>query len=452
MRIASSRVHFIGIGGAGMSGLAELIHNMGAKVTGSDLSENSQIDRLKEMGIQVFKGHSATNVGDTDVVVYSSAVPFTNPEIIEAKKRKIPIIPRIEVLVEVMRMKRGIAVGGTHGKTTTTSMCAAIFLNAKLDPTVVVGGRLDLIKSHSFLGKGEWLIAESDESDGSFLKLSPEIAIITNIDNDHLDYYGSYDTLKTAYYDFAKLVPFYGVTIACGDSRDVRDCLKNYNKPLIYYGFNLENDYVIKFENSKYALFHGDKKLGSIELSVPGRHNILNATAAFISGIQAGLTPAQCFEGLKKYNGVDRRFQFRGEKKNVRIYDDYGHHPTEIKATLQAFREKYPTQKLIVAFQPHRYSRTQICWQDFLESFSDATEVLVWDIYAASEAPITGITAERLVSEIKHTNVLYVGSGAHAVSLTLERINNALGNEEVVFLTLGAGDISKKGLEILTQL
>ncbi len=430
-----------------MSGLAELIHNMGATVSGSDLSENSQVERLRDMKIKIFKGHHASHVENVDVVVYSSAIPFTNPEIQEAKNRKIPIIPRIEVLAEVMRLKRGIAVGGTHGKTTTTSMIASIFLSAKTDPTVVVGGRLDLIKSHSFLGKGEWLIAESDESDGSFLKLSPEIAVITNIDNDHLDYYGSFVNLKKAFLDFARLVPFYGLTVACGDNPDVQDTLKNYNKSVLFYGFNDDNDYILKKEENGYVVYHEKEKLGRLPLSIPGRHNALNATAALIVGIKAGLSIAECFEGIKKYNGVDRRFEYRGEKNGVRVYDDYGHHPTEIKATLQAFREKYPSDKLIVAFQPHRYSRTQICWNDFLESFNGATKVLIWDIYAASESPIANITSELLAKHIKHPNVEYVGNTEDAIVKTLNHLK-----EPCVFLTLGAGDISKRGLEILKRI
>lgn len=445
MKIANSRVHFIGIGGAGMSGLAELIHNMGAKVTGSDLSENSQVERLRAMGIVIYVGHAASNVRAVDVVVYSSAVPNSNPEIQEAKKQKIPIIPRIEVLVEVMRLKRGIAVGGTHGKTTTTSMIAAIFLTAQTDPTVVVGGRLDLIKSHSFLGKGEWLIAESDESDGSFLRLSPEIAVITNIDNDHLDYYGDFEKLKLAFLEFAKKIPFYGLTVACGDSGHVRATLAQYNKRVIYYGFEKQNDYWLLAESSGYGIYHEDKKVGTLKLSVPGKHNALNALAAFIVGREAGLSAEACLKGLEKYNGVDRRLQFKGEKKGIRIYDDYGHHPTEIRAVIQAMREKYPNEKLIIAFQPHRYSRTQLCWKDFLTAFDGATEVLIWDIYAASEKPIEGVTAEALAQEIRHPRVKYAGKDA------VEACLRALA-EPAVFVTLGAGDISRRGIEILEKL
>lgn len=411
-RIASSKVHFIGIGGSGMSGLAELIHNMGARVTGSDALENSQVDKLRSMGIKVFIGHDPSYLEeDVDVVVYSSAIRFSNVEIQEAKKRGVPIIPRVEVLSEVMRLKRGIAVGGTHGKTTTTSMIASIFIHAQLDPTVVVGGRLDLIKSHSFLGKGEWLIAESDESDGSFLKLSPEIAVITNIDNDHLDYYGNFEALKKAFFDFARLVPFYGLTVAWGDSSEVRHALSGYNKKIIYYGFDEHNDYILKKLNENYVVAKEGQILAKLELPVPGKHNALNATAAVIVGLQAGIPLDRCIAGLKAFGGVDRRFHFRGTKNEIQFYDDYGHHPTEIAATLQAFREKFPKAKLVVAFQPHRYSRTQLCWDGFKTAFADASEVLLWDIYAAGEDPIAGLDSKVLTADIQHPNVFYVGSG-----------------------------------------
>lgn len=447
MKIANSRVHFIGIGGAGMSGLAELIHNMGASVSGSDLSDNSQVERLRSMGIPIAKGHSAQNIKETDVVVYSSAVPDSNPEIQEAKRRKIPIIPRIEVLVEVMRLKRGIAVGGTHGKTTTTSMIAAMFLTAKKDPTVVVGGRLDLIKSHSFLGKGDWLIAESDESDGSFLKLSPEIAVITNIDNDHIDYYGSFINLKKAFLEFAKRIPFYGMVVACGDSGEVRETLSSFNKRVIYYGFQDTNDFFLKKEGDNYVVHQGDKKLGVLQLSVPGRHNALNALAAFVVGFEAGLSVDECLSGLKHYTGVDRRLQFRGEKSGVKVYDDYGHHPTEIKAVIQALREKYPRENLVIAFQPHRYTRTQSCWDDFLTAFEGASQVLLWDIYSANESAIEGVTSEALAKAIRHTNILYVGSGQRALDECVKA-----GKLGTILVTLGAGDISKQGSEILARL
>lgn len=430
-----------------MSGLAELIHNMGAKVTGSDISEGAQVERLRTMGIPVAIGHASENVKETDVVVYSSAVPFTNPEIKEAIKRKIPIIPRIEVLSEVMRMKRGIAVGGTHGKTTTTSMLACMFIKAHQDPTVVIGGRLDLIKSHSFLGKGEWIIAESDESDGSFLKLSPEISIITNIDNDHLDHYGDFETLKKSFLEFARKVPFYGFTVACGDSEIVRQTLSEYNKRVIYYGFESGNDYTLKREGLYYSIYQGETKLGDLKLSVPGRHNALNALAAFIVGKEAGIPIADCLKGLESYTGVDRRLQFKGQKRGTRVYDDYGHHPTEIKAVIQALRERYPNERLVIAFQPHRYSRTKLCWNDFCTAFDGASEVLLWDIYAASESPIDGITSEKLAKDLQHPNAKYVGSGTKAMDECVAAVKGPC-----VFVTLGAGDISKKSVELLEKL
>lgn len=452
MKISKSRVHFVGIGGSGMNGLAELIHNMGAKVTGSDLSENAQVERLRSMGVQVFKGHQAQNVGDVDVVVYSSAVPQQNPEIVAAKSRGIPIIPRIEVLVEVMRLKRGIAVGGTHGKTTTTSMCAAIFLEANMDPTVVIGGRLDLIKSHALLGQGEWLIAESDESDGSFLKLSPEVAIITNIDNDHLDYYKTFEQLQFAFLEFARKVPFYGFVVACGDQPVVRQTLASFNKRVLYYGDSDQNDYhLVRQERSGpdfcYRIFRKGQELGEMELKVPGHHNALNALAAVVVAVELGLPFAQIRKGLQRFQGVDRRLQLKGEVKGIAVVDDYGHHPTEVKATLQALRERYPENRLVVAFQPHRYTRTQNCWNDFLSAFSDADQVLLWDVYAAGEAPIEGVDSAHLATQIRHKNVSHVKSGASAVEQTF-----ALLKRGDVLLTLGAGDISKLGPAILERL
>lgn len=435
-----------------MNGLAELLHNMGAKVTGSDASENAAVARLRNMGLLIFKGHDAHHVGDVDVVVYSSAIPQSNPELQEARRRGIPIIPRIEVLVEIMRLKRGIAVGGTHGKTTTTSMCAAIFLEAAVDPTVVVGGRLDLIKSHALLGGGEWLIAESDESDGSFLKLSPEIAIITNIDTDHLDHYKTFEQLKLAFLEFAKKVPFYGFVVACGDQPVVRQTLSSFNKRVFYYGERPENDYRFEKLNSteegqNLAIFFRGQELGTVHLRVPGHHNALNALAAIAVAHQAGIGFNEIKRGLNRFQGVDRRLQTKGEFDGITVIDDYGHHPTEVRATLQALRERYPKRRIVVAFQPHRYSRTQLCWDEFLTSFTDADQVLVWDIYAAGEVPLDQITSERLADQIQHQNAKWVGAGASAIA---ETVSSLKGGD--VLLTLGAGDISKIGSQILERL
>ena len=447
MVLSRSKFHFIGIGGIGMSGLAELLHNMGATISGSDGAENEQVQKLKKMGVTIHKGHSKENVGEVDTVVYSSAIPSTNPELIEAKSRKIPIISRAEVLGEVMRLKRSIAVAGSHGKTTTTSMTASIFINAQVDPTVVVGGRLDLIKSNAFLGKGEWLIAEADESDGSFKRLSPEISIITNIDDDHMDHYKTFDNLQKAFKEFANLIPFYGFCVVMGDDVRTRKLFENFDKRIVFYGFHESNDFYLTKESSKdgmsYTIHHEDKKLGTFQLRIPGEHNALNALSAFIVAYRCGIAAQKCIEGLEKFQGVDRRFQRLGEKNGVEIYDDYGHHPTEVKAVLKAFKEKYPTSKIKVAFQPHRYSRTQSSWTDFLKAFDDCDELYILDIYAASEAPIEGITALKLSQEIKHPHCEYIGP----VDNVLEKMLKSKPGE--VFVTLGAGDIYKQGRKFL---
>ncbi len=443
MVLARSKFHFIGIGGIGMSGLAELLHNMGAQITGSDISENEQIQKLRSMDITVFKGHFAQNVGPVDAVVFSSAIAPTNPELLEAKDKKIPIISRAEVLGEIMRLKRGIAIAGSHGKTTTTSLVASIFLNAKKDPTVVVGGRLDLIKSNAFLGKGEWLIAEADESDGSFKRLSPEISIITNIDDDHMDYYKNYQAIQKAFFEFANLIPFYGFTVVYGDDVRVRTLFENFDKRILFYGLHESNDFFIKKEDSHYVIFHRGERLGRYQLKVPGEHNALNALAAFIVAYQTGLPTDKCIEGLEKFQGVDRRFQRLGERNGVEIYDDYGHHPTEIKAVLKAFREKYPEKEIHVAFQPHRYSRTQNLWQDFITSFQEADKLYLVDIYAASESPIEGISSQKLSQAIKNKSCEYIGSVENVLRVLPHVPRGA------IFVTLGAGNIYRFAKEYL---
>lgn len=450
MKLAKAKFHFVGIGGIGMCGLAEILFNMGAAVTGSDISENANTLRLKSIGIAIHKGHRAENVGDASVVVYSSAVKMNNPEIAEARARQIPLIPRAEALAEIMLLQRGIAVAGTHGKTTTTSMTASVFLEAKVDPTIFVGGRLALIDSTAKLGQGEWLIAESDESDGSFAKLSPEIAIITNIDSDHLDHHKTFENLQKAFYDFALKVPFYGLCIVCGDDHIVEQTFEHYPKRLLSYGFKKTNDFVLEGEKGHYQISKQDKNnnhmqlLGEFEISLPGRHNALNATAAIIAGLTAGFDFEVCSQGIKKFAGVDRRFDFKGEKNNILVYDDYGHHPTEVKAVLQAFKEKFPEKKLVVAFQPHRYSRTQSCWHDFTQSFAQADEVLLLDIYPAGEAPIDGINSEILAKELQHKHCVYIPKSQQNAS----EIQKYLKSGDI-FLTLGAGDGWKLGTEFL---
>lgn len=446
MQLWKSKFHFIGVGGIGMCGLAELLHNMGAKVSGSDLTENANTERLKKLGVQVFQGHAQSNVGDVDVVVYSSAVQDSNPEIQAARTRKIPLIPRAEALAELMRLKRGVAIAGTHGKTTTTAMVASLFIHAKANPTIVVGGRLDLIQSTAQLGDGEWLLAEADESDGSFHKLSPEMAVITNIDSDHLDHFKSFENLKTAFYQFGLRVPFYGSLIVCGDDVFAKEVFKDFPKRIFFYGFSPSNEFQLLGEKGIYQVKHQEKILGQFQIPVPGRHNALNAMAAIILGLRAGFSFQTCAEGIQSFKGVDRRFQLKGEKKNIAVYDDYGHHPTEVQATLQAFKEKFPDRRVVVYFQPHRYSRTQLCWKEFLTCFHQADRLLLTEIYPAGEKAIDGISAEKLTQEITHPNKAYLTK-----SQSLEMIRQELKPGDV-FLTLGAGDGWKLGMEVLKSL
>ncbi len=449
MRFKNSKFHFVGVGGIGMCGLAELLFRMGAQVTGSDASESANTLRLKKLGVQVFIGHEASHVGLADVLVYSSAISTQNPEILFARANGIPMIPRAEALAEMMRLKRGIAIAGTHGKTTTTSLVSSIFIEAGSDPTIAVGGRLENIGSTAVLGQGEWFIAEADESDGSFHKLLPEISVITNIDSDHLDHYRTFENLKQAFLDFALKTPFYGLVIVCGDDPMIREIFQNYPKKIVSYGFGNHNDYQLKGEKGIYEVLFSDtkKSLGKFEIAMPGQHNALNALAAIIVALSAGLSFEKCVIGLKKFKGVDRRFQLKGTKNNIQVFDDYGHHPTEVKATLSAFREKFPDQNVIVLFQPHRYSRTQSCWHEFTQCFSQCNQILLTDIYAAGELPIEGIHSKRLVEEIKHSNKEYLAKDEQLVSKIRSRLKPG-----DIFVTLGAGDGWKVGQSILDLL
>ena len=458
MKLEHAKFHFIGIGGIGMCGLAEILHNIGAVVTGSDSSENTNTEHLKKLGITIFKGHVPEYIGNADVVVYSSAIPFTNPEIKEARALKIPLIPRAEALAEIMRIRRGIAVAGTHGKTTTTSLISSIFLEANQDPTIVIGGRFERIKSTALLGHGEWLIAEADESDGSFNKLSPEIAVITNIDSDHMDHYKTFENLKRAFFDFSHRVPFYGIVIACGDDPVVRQVFENYHKRILFYGFDKKNDFVISGKNGKYLVQKKEpfteelNLIGEFQLKMPGTHTALNATAALAVSMAAGIDFKTCAEGLNKFEGVDRRFQFKGEVLGIQIYDDYGHHPTEVRATMQAFREKFSNNRLVVYFQPHRYSRTEHCWQDFKNCFAQADVLFLGDIYPAGEQPIAGISSENLLKEMQSLKLLnqslfYSPKIESQVKIISENLKSG-----DIFITLGAGDGWKLGLDVISDL
>lgn len=441
MRLAKARVHFIGIGGIGMCGLAELLHNLGAQVTGSDANENAHTLRLKQIGIRVALGHAEENLGDCEVVVYSSAVRENNVEYQAARQNKIPLIRRAEALADMMNLKRGIAIGGTHGKTTTTSLTASIFLHAKLDPTIIVGGRLDVIKSTAQLGQGEWLIAEADESDGSFHHLSPEIVIITNIDNDHLDHYKTFENLQHAFFEFAARIPFYGAAIVCGDDPHLRRLFARFGKRWISYGLGAHNDFVLTRKDDHWAVTREGIGVGELRPSMPGQHNALNALAAILAGMQAGISFAQGAEAVAAFGGVDRRFQHKACVRGIDFYDDYGHHPTEVRAVLAGFREKFPQRRLVTVFQPHRYSRTQICWDEFKACFKDTDALFVLDVYAAGEAPIEGISSARLAAEVDHAQARYVN---RETDPRLNEVTSQLKSGDLL-LTLGAGDVSKLG-------
>ncbi len=447
-RLGLAKVHFIGIGGIGMCGLAELLHNMGARVTGSDAKKNMQTQRLENLGITVHDGHKAEHLGEAEVVVYSSAVKSDNVEFVEARRRHIPLIRRAEALAEIMRLKRGIAVAGTHGKTTTTSLTASVFLNAQFDPTIVVGGRLDVIKSTAQLGQGEWLIAEADESDGSFLRLAPEIVIITNIDNDHMDHYGQFSNLQKAFVEFAQLVPFYGSVIVCGDDPATRGLFRDFPKKILFYGESDCNDVILKFEQAGYEVWQGGQKVVSFNLPLPGRHNALNACAAILAAREAGIPAEIAASGIALFKGVERRFQHKAKVRGIEFYDDYGHHPTEVSAVLAGFKERFPNNRLVVIFQPHRYSRTQSCWDQFIRCFKNADQLFLLDIYPAGEKPIQNVNSLNLSKAIDHSACRYI---AREQDPDLKEIATFLRDGDVV-LTLGAGDVVRLGEHLMEKL
>lgn len=444
MAIKDTKAHFIGIGGIGMSALAELFHQMGATVTGSDLKDGKQTKHLSGLGIDIKIGHDFSNVKlDHDVVVYSSAIDESNPEVMKARELKVPIIPRAEALAEIMRFKRGIAVGGTHGKTTTTSLISSIFLHANLDPTIAVGGRLKLIESTARLGQGPWMVAEADESDGSFSRYKPEISIITNIDSDHLDHFGNFENLQKAFLAFALNVPYYGAVIVNGDDPKTRELFINFTKKIHFYGVNPGNDYILRWAGGHYEVFYKDELLGSLKLKVPGQHNALNALAACLAAREAGVSWEDCFTGANAYSGVDRRFQLIGEKSDIRVFDDYAHHPTEIAATIQACKEMEPQGKLHLIYQPHRYTRTRDCWQDYQKCFDGVENLYLMDIYPAGEKPIEGVTGQDLQKSIGD-NAKHFSSEDELVKQVLQSVKPG-----DVVMTMGAGHVWQLAHKVL---
>jgi UDP-N-acetylmuramate--alanine ligase len=454
------RVHFVGIGGIGMSGIAEVMINLGYKVSGSDLKNSAITQRLASLGATIFEGHCAENIAGAEVVVTSSAISSENPEVAAARSAHIPVIPRAEMLSELMRLKYGIAIAGMHGKTTTTSMVAAVLAGGGLDPTVVVGGRVDAMGSNARLGKSHYLVAEADESDRSFLKLSPILAVVTNIDREHMDCYRNMRDVKQTFLEFMDRVPFYGMIVACNDDPILRRLLSQVRRRLVTYGTRRGSDFHVRIAepmaiasegdpNSRFRVMFKDLDLGEFHLHVPGTHNILNATAAIAVGIGLDVELDHIRTALANFRGVDRRFQLRGKAGGVSVIDDYGHHPTEIRATLAAARQ-CGFRKIHVVFQPHRFTRTRDLMKEFAGCFADADTLLVLDIYAASEPPIEGITGEALARHIKDfggRDARYVSSFAEAA----EAINLAAETGDMV-LTLGAGSVSQLGPMILEKL
>ena len=465
MFATSQHAHFIGIGGIGMSGIAEILLNLGMKVSGSDLKRSAVTDRLAALGATIYEGHDAANVDGATVVVTSSAVHAKNPEVLEAHARKIPVIQRAEMLAELMRLKYGIAIAGMHGKTTTTSMVAAVLSAGGLDPTVVVGGRVDALGSNARLGASQYLVAEADESDRSFLKLSPILAVVTNLDREHMDCYHDMADVERAFVEFIDRVPFYGAVTACIDNALLKGILPRVRRRVFTYGVAAEADFRLEVLDaapapgsapgqgssfSRFLVHTASGPLGPFELHVPGRHNVLNATAAIAIARQLEVSPAKIAEGLAHFRGVDRRFQQRGQARGVTVVDDYGHHPTEIRATLEAARASIRASgrgKIHVIFQPHRYTRTKDLLDEFGGAFRDADTVVVLPIYAASEEPIPGVTAERLAERIQGPRAAFASDFAAAVQAVADAAH-----EGDLILTLGAGSVSQLGPQILAAL
>ena len=457
------RIHFVGIGGIGMSGIAELLANLGYEVSGSDAKQSDVTDRLQKLGVRLRTQHSAEHVGDADVVVVSSAIGADNPEVAEARRRHIPVIPRAEMLAELMRLRYGIAVAGAHGKTTTTSMVALVLERGGLDPTAVIGGRLSAFGSNARLGRGDYMVAEADESDRSFLKLSPSIAVITNVDREHMESYGSWEQLQQAFVDFANKVPFYGAVVACADDGPLRDLLPRIERRVITYGMQ-ENakartdlcarGVTLEAFGSRCRVVQrdgdgGGVDLGALHLRVPGQHNVLNALATVAVGLEVGLPFVRIAGALEEFRGAERRFQLRGEERGVMVVDDYGHHPTEIAAVISAARAGI-NRRVVVVFQPHRYTRTQQLMNEFGSALAMADEIVLTDIYSAGEAPIEGVTLDALASTVRAAArcEVHLVRAVEDVPAAVARIAQS-GD---LVLTLGAGSIGGTADRILQRL
>jgi UDP-N-acetylmuramate--alanine ligase len=449
------KIHFVGIGGIGMSGIAEVLLNSGYVVTGSDLQESEATRRLRSLGAQIFVGHEEENLsGNPSVVVISTAVKYSNPEVLEARRRHIPVIPRAEMLAELMRMKYGVAVAGSHGKTTTTSMISAVLSTAGLDPTMVIGGRVHMFGTNAKMGQGEFLVAEADESDGSFLLLSPTIAVVSNIDKEHMDFHQTMERLNESFLTFINKVPFYGLAVLCIDDANVRGLLPKVRKRFATYGLSAESDFSAQdlrmtAAGVEFAVLHHGKSLGDLRLHLPGRHSATNALAAVAVANELEIPFSRVTEALGAFTGIHRRFEMKGEPKGIMVIDDYGHHPTEIRATIGAIRDSWK-RPLTVVFQPHRYTRTRDLFDEFLTAFEGADRLVLTEIYSAGEDPISGITGEALYQAIKrkgHLDVEFVPDKNQIVAQLAEKLK---GGE--IALTLGAGDIYKVGEALVEAL
>ena len=451
------RIHFIGIGGIGMSGIAEVLCNLGFVVSGSDLKKSKNTDRLEKMGLKIYEGHAAENVGDAQVVVYSSAVRPDNPEVTLAKEKGIPVIPRAEMLAELMTLKPyAVAISGTHGKTSTTSMVATILGHAGVDPTSVVGGVVDTLGSNAKLGASEWFVTEADESDRSFLMLYPTIAVVTNIDKEHMESYKGMDDVVQCFTDFVNKVPFYGAAIICLDDPNVQLMIPNIRRRRVTYGMTAQADvsaHEIRYNDSfgsTFTVWRGSEVLGDIALPVPGKHNVYNALAATAVALELDVPFEKIAEAFVGFKNANRRFQFKGDVNGITVVDDYGHHPTEILATLSAAKNSSGGRRTVVVFQPHRYTRTQELFDEFALAFNNADVLYVLDIYAASEQPIEGITAEVLTENIRrfgHKNATYIGD----IETAAARVTKDLVEGDLV-ITLGAGSVTRLSEEILDEL
>ncbi len=450
----AARVHFVGIGGIGMSGIAEVLVNLGYQVSGSDLKESEITRRLQSLGATCRYGHREDNVADVDVVVISSAVKKDNPEVVAARRRKIPVIPRAEMLAELMRLKYAVAIAGSHGKTTTTSMVATVLAAAGLDPTAVVGGKVNVLGSNAKLGKSDLMVVEADESDGSFLHLHPSIAVVTNIDPEHMDHYRTLDALKQAFVDFCNRVPFYGLNVVCLDHPNVQALLPSLEKRFVTYGSSHAADYRLEGISldgfaTTFRAFRREQDLGAFTVRMVGAHNAMNALAVIAIADELDIPLDTVRSALADFGGVQRRFTVRGEAKGITVVDDYGHHPAEVRATLAGARRAFG-RRIVVAFQPHRYTRTHDLFEEFCSSFNDADLVFLTSVYAAGEEPILGATADRLAEAVRahgHPDVTFVEKRADLVKAMLPRLQPG-----DLVVTLGAGDITNTGSELLAAL